>query len=102
MKGGPVRSSAVCLLACAACGFEPNPFAISGEVHLTALPDGGLWTEVLARPYRILPDGGTRWQGDAGIALNGVPLGEGAIDEGRPGTIAWAGASLPGAGAEAT
>jgi hypothetical protein len=68
------------VLQCIACGADLpvlNPFTIAGQVNLRGLPDGGSEVQVSAVVHRPLADGGSVAVLDAGVALNGVPLGPG-------------------------
>ncbi len=77
---------------CAACGTDFNPYNIQGQVQLREFPDGGSEIFVVAAAQR--PVGASVQSLDAGIALNGVPLGE----PDNPGTLEWTRPALPGAG----
>lgn len=73
------------LLWVLACGGEPealDPLRITGQVHIQTWGDGGQ-VQTIASVSRILPDGGLLALRDAGVALNGVPLG--APDPESPG-----------------
>jgi hypothetical protein len=98
MKSGVV----VGFVLCGACGAEqavPNPFTISGGVNLRSLPDGGSNVGVFAFLYRPLADGGSEEVTDAGVALNGVPLGPGDVDA-IDSSLGWNRPSFAGAGFE--
>ncbi len=102
---------------CIACGADlpaRNPFTIAGQVNLRGLPDGGSEVQVSAVVHRPLADGGSVAVFDAGVALNGVPLGPGdpademtrhLLNPPPPGsqppeTLTWTRPLFPGAGYE--
>jgi hypothetical protein len=107
------------VLQCIACGADLpalNPFTIAGQVNLRGLPDGGSEVQVSAVVHRPLADGGSVAVLDAGVALNGVPLGPGdpagemtghlfQLIPPPPGSqppeiLTWTRPSFPGAGYE--
>ena len=66
------------LLAVLGCGSEAEPYdplTINGYVRLLTWADGGSGVQTIAYVSRPLPDGGSVPLVDAGVALNGVPLG---------------------------
>jgi hypothetical protein len=87
-------------LSSARCGTDgPNRFGIAGQVTLVAPPDGGAEVTVLANVSRPLLDGGSENVLDAGVALNGVPLGPGdplVLSQGQT-VLQWSRPSFPGA-----
>lgn len=104
MRSSFTKAFALGVLLCSACGStSTNPFTISGHVYLADLPDGGSEVLVDAMPARLLPDGGTVPAYDAGVALNGVPLGRDDyadatfIGGGEPTTLYWTRPSIAGA-----
>jgi len=81
-------------MQCVACGADSNPFTIKGQVELLQFADGGTEVFVTAVAQRQLDTGDFVESLDAGIALNGVPLGPPDF----PGTLQWTRPSIAGAG----
>jgi hypothetical protein len=88
------------VLAVLGCGSENerphDPLVLRGSVTLGVAADGGIQTGVFVVVSRLLPDAGLLGLLDAGVALNGVPLG--APDFFLPeGPQIWDRSALPGA-----
>jgi len=82
---------------CGACGGNGPPYRISGQVVLATDVDGG--TQVLVATNVTLPlaDGGAEDVLDAGVALNGIPLGSPSFDPSLPSRMTWTHSSISGA-----
>src|SRR3954469_23472225 len=93
-----MKAIALAAVLCAACGNEADDrCAVTGRVTLGHALDGGDAVSVVAYVTRDLQDGGSEQVLDAGVALNGVPLGTATVDASLPGQLSWSAPSFPGA-----
>jgi|GEM_PF-4761891 len=88
------------VIAVLGCGSEAEPYdplSISGYVRLLTWADGGSGVQTIAYVSRVLPDGGSVPLIDAGVALNGLPLGPSDPDPLTRDGRAWTRPSVQGA-----